>query len=382
MKIATRRELASILEDRMAGAYRHLRDEVRLEYEGNLAKSYLIECEAGRTGTPVFEAFERAVADNAVDFGRGSVVEETDEAQFYYVRLATGRGSAEFHVDATSPRYLYAHSLDVSTVTDAAIDRLVMASGDFDYAWLPLELLVRVASLGSFRGLGLDFDRRDFSDEVVSSPGRPHYLKAQVWTDRGDEVLQVLRERFGTATTLSKVSVQFHVEDPSRHCIDDVKYNGKITTRGESYNAHKALINRLRHDYAGIVGDLERTFLLDVRQGNHGWAQIGGEPLILTFSPPLQDVSAFCDTVFSGGPPFRLCGIPAYRGSGAYVAALDLHSGALLDFEICPSYARVYATRGACGNSLLRLYSNLQQKVTATVGVETNDGRQALQLQR
>lgn len=364
----------------MAHTYGRLREEGELEYEGNLVKSYLLECHSADGPEDVLRMLSDAVVGGEGVFEGDVSVEETDEEGFYYARLGTGQGPAEFHFDGTDHRFLLAHTLDVSTSTDAAIHRLVVATDVFDAAWFPVQLLEHLTTLGHFRGMGLDFDRRDFEDGNFRTRSRPAYLKAQVWTDEGSEVLEAFRAAFRSATTLTKVSIRYQLETQDEFCIDDVKFNGKVTARGTSYMAHRALLNCIRERYRQKVEETEAKFSIEIARVGRAGAEITGEPLIILFDPPLDDLEGFCDVVFSGGAPFRLCGLRAPVASHAVdVAAMDLHAGVPIDFEIMPDFMRVYVPRGGCGNTLLRLYSNLQRALDSTVRAEANDGTVAFE---
>jgi hypothetical protein len=56
------------------------------------------------------------------------------------------------------------------------------------------------------------------------------------------------------------------------------------------------------------------------------------------------------------------------------VHALDLHSSRTFHVELSPGFLRVYLPKGSCGNSILRLYANLQARYDATVTAVNGDG--------
>jgi len=61
---------------------------------------------------------------------------------------------------------------------DRILRRVIANDYHLDSAWLPMQLLERVADMGSFRGLHLDYDRREVPDVEFDVPDAPvEYLK-------------------------------------------------------------------------------------------------------------------------------------------------------------------------------------------------------------
>ena len=84
----------------------------------------------------------------------------------------------------------------------------------------------------------------------------------------------------------------------------------------------------------------------------------------------------FCEKVFSCGEPFRLWGVPIRVAEDFYrVEGFDLHIGNPIQFEIAPEFIRVYMPTGSCGNSVVRLYTNLQHHYDALIQAEDGNGR-------
>lgn len=62
------------------------------------------------------------------------------------------------------------------------------------------------------------------------------------------------------------------------------------------------------------------------------------------------------------------------------VHAVDLHVGRRLVVEIGNDFLRVYLPTEACGNSLLRLYTNLQHTFDSKVQMTTSQGAAVIAL--
>ena len=66
-------------------------------------------------------------------------------------------------------------------------------------------------------------------------------------------------------------------------------------------------------------------------------------------------------------------GLPIATGPHSFrVNAIDLHVGKRMSFELSPEFMRVYLAPGGCGNSLARLYTNLQHHYNSQI--EAVDG--------
>ena len=95
---------------------------------------------------------------------------------------------------------------------------------------------------------------------------------------------------------------------------------------------------------------------------------------------PISNLEVFCESIFSSGEPFRLWGVPTRLAKDFYrVQALDLHMGTPLQFEIGPQFLRVYLPVGSCGNSVVRLYTNLQHHYDSLIQAQDGDGRRVFE---
>ena len=129
--------------------------------------------------------------------------------------------------------------------------------------------------------------------------------------------------------------------------------------------------------YSDKLSHFERAFALGFTPNPGGGGRFTGEPLGITFSKPISDMTVFLDRVFSGTVPFRLSGVPVKISDAMYrVTAVDLHVSQVLTFEVAPEFMRVYLPQGTCGNTLSRLYTNLQHYYDSLVTFSTGDGEQ------
>lgn len=387
MLLRTRREMAHYLEEVMSHAYAQLEERQRLDADTSLVKTYLLEAHAlrGATHGAVLRRVQANIAPEVLRAKGNFRVHETDEELFFNVDFRYRDESAVLYIDASDTRFWLVHSAGRSVFVDPLIQRLVSNTYDFDSAWLPTQLLEKVSQMGLLRGLGLDYDRRPVPDVDFEVPSAPvQFLKMQLWGNRAEDVLGVLRAReaFPGSTTLSKVKVKHWLDrdDGTLFSVSDIKYDGKVTGRGTSFQSYMTLISSLYSQYAQTIQRHEDQFGIRHEVGLDGRLAVTGEPLNIFFREPIPDMEVFCRRVFSGSHPFRISGLPVRTGRQQFrVAGIDLHVGKCLNFELCPEYMRVYLPAGSCGNSLARLYTNLQHHYQSLVEARDGSGRPAFE---
>ena len=384
MPITTRREMATRLEEVMSHAYTELEDRQRLEAGTSLLKTYLLEAHSNDPAhQEVLRILTTAFSPEMLGEKSRSRVHETDEEFFFRVDTQWASNNAEFFVDASDHRFWVLHSASNSVKADRILHRIIAADNHLDSAWLPIQLLERIADMGSFRGLFLDYDRRRVPDVEFDVPDAPvEYLKMQLWGNRARQVLEILRQpnAFANATTLSKVKIKHWLDrtvDDASFSLDEVKWDGKITARGTSFQSHINLVGSIYRNYAERVRGFEQRFSLRYGiEADHGnKATMTGEPLNITFSRPIADLEKFLAAVFGGTDPFRLWGTPVSLSNNFYrVTAIDMHVTNRITFEISPDFIRVFLPDGSCGNTIIRLYTNLQHYYDSQVVLAAGGG--------
>ena len=385
MFIRSRQEMAQYIHDRMNKAYEDLTEDQKLEYEVNMAKVYLIEAHLA-PDTPhdkVFGFLSNSLSEFQAQHGNEASARETDEERFFNAQIRAEDETVDFFIDASDPRFWLVHSMDKSKIIDPLLDKLASGGHELDKAWMPVQLLRHVAGLGVLRGLSLEFDRREIPDVDFEASGAPaEFLKMQLWGNKASKVLSILshEEAFPHETTLSKVKVKnwANLDDDSESTIDDIKYDGKITARGTSFHSHITLITDLYRKYSGKIREIESDYSIsyDVEEQR---LSVRGDPINIVFKKPIGDMDVFCRHVFSSANPFRIWGVPVkLNNRHTRVSGFDLHVGKRIDFEITPDYMRVYLPAGSCGNSVIRIITNLQHYYDSLVDAQNNEGRSLL----
>lgn len=373
--------MAATLEEAMSQAYIQLEEDQELRAESSLVKTYLLEAHSDSgQHEHALKLLTGAFSSRWMGPHGDGEVSETKEEHFFTVESHYGRNRAFFYVDATDKRFWLVHSVSRSTSSDKILQRAISQNPSLDSVWLPMQSLEEITRLGYFRGLGLSFDRREVPDVDFETPDAPvEFLKMQVWGNRAGDILRILRAEgaFPEATTLSKVRIKYWQDRSvdTEFSLSDVKYDGKITARGTSFQSHISLVSRISRNYAKKIEQFENDFALRVELDDKGRAVFSGEPLGIEFSRPIENMQIFLDRIFSGAAPFRLSGIPRKINARLYrVAAVDLHVSHSVIFEISPEFMRVYLPKGSCGNSLARLYANLQHYYDSQIQLTTGSG--------
>lgn len=377
--------MATRLEEVMSHAWTELEERQRLEAGTSLLKTYLLEAHAGheQQHRDIFMLLTAAFSPNILGQRSRAEVHETNEEFFYRISAVWASNDAEFFVDASDRRFWILHSISNSRKADRILHRVIANDPHLDSAWLPIQLLESVADMGSFRGLHLDYDHREVPDVEFDSPEAPvEYLKMQLWGNRARQVLAILRQpnAFANATTLSKVKIKYWLDQAANDesfSLDEIKWDGKITARGTSFQSHINLVNTIYRSYSDKVRGFERQFGLKFAEvpNQHGRITVDGEPLTIRFSRPVNDIEKFMEAIFGGTEPFRLWGVPVSLGRNYFrVTALDLHVANRITFEVAPDFIRVYLPDGTCGNTIVRLYTNLQHYYDSQVVLAAGGG--------
>ncbi len=377
MIVKHRGEMARILSERMTRTYTELSERQELEPDTSLLKTYLLEAhlpESRQGGRAAVVLASRVIPAVFRDTEVAVEIHRSEEPSLLTVEVMLPNERFFTYLDMSNPRYWLLHSTGSSNSTDWLVGRLVAFGPELDHAWLPADFLETLSKKGAFRGLSLDYDRRLVPDVDFQAEGAPvEFLKMQLWGNKAGEVLRILRQEgaFPHETTLSKVKVKFwlvgNVE--SEFSLDDIKYDGKITARGTSFESHIALVTDLYSKYAEQIRTVEEGYSITAERDGPRH-RIVGEPVTFVFQRPIADLEIFCESLFSCGEPFRLWGVPNRLGEGfVVVRGVDLHVGSAIDMEIAPGFIRVFLPTGACGNTIARLYTNFQHHYDSLVTV-------------
>lgn len=374
----TRRQLFDFLQGQMQSTYSDIKKNERLSHESNLIKSYILEV----NNSDIYERSNDWInnvfgLEELPSYRIRSI--PTNEERFYQLQINVYDHDLNLYIDAaTDPRFWLAYSISESQRLDRWLEGVVRKSINLDFVWLWPRFLERIQSYGHFRGFGLDYDYRKFE---ITDTDITTYLKMQLWggenTQKIYKILQ-LDPDFQSKVVLSKVrfkQVNQGNHDPNVFAIQDVKYNGKFTARGTDLNTHLYTLNDVRKQYREEILSIESKCSIKWVNNSRGGTSLEGFAIHFLPEGFNLPVDLLVDKIFDGTDPYRLLGFPNIINKNyALIETVDLHTGGKLSIEIHPDVITIYLPENTCGNTVARMYTNLQHTFNVGFRVVTDDG--------
>lgn len=126
--------------------------------------------------------------------------------------------------------------------------------------------------------------------------------------------------------------------------------------------------------YADSIRKLEEDYQINWSGTPNEGAIFSGRVLTMGFKRRITDLDHFVAGLFSCKDPFRLWAVPKFVGKDFVEAeAVDLHIGEQIRLDITPDWLRLYLPSRACGNTIARLFANLQHRYDATIDPGTDE---------
>lgn len=375
--VRDRGELARVLTDAMEASYVKFRKDDRQEYERNLLKSYLVEAHIKNEN----DHYQIALSElHEIAQRLTSNLVTTDDPSL--VILHSPKYAVDFYIDLLHPRYWFLHTLSKSVNADNFISRLIKTCPEIDRSWFPSRILEQASGLGRFEGLGVKFDstiyqspenENDINTEIDEfNPLDNRLISLSLRTTRGvRKQLARLRDTgvFPYASALSWIRVRVINGSSDTFALEDITYHGKFTARGTSFTDHLHVLITIKEMYELSVRNLETEMAIGFSE-DEGGIKFEGEPLVMTFPQPIRNMDEVMPRMFTSAEPYRLWGVPRLINDRLIrVRAVDLHIGQQLSLEITPSNIVAYLPQGTCGNTITRLYSNVQRTLDPQVTI-------------
>jgi hypothetical protein len=194
-------------------------------------------------------------------------------------------------------------------------------------------------------------------------------LRVQLEGDHSEELYEMLVGHSGYRHAAALTAVATGLEEPRVGAIDEVAhYKGRFLPRGESFELHDAFLTRAIGRYRGMVEAIEQRSAIRWTGSEDTGIVYEGGVVVLRFERPVPDMALLLRGLFSSKAPFRLWGVPREIRDDFYeVEAVDLHIGEHLRMELSPHWVRLFLSEHSCGNTVLRLLTNLQHRFDAAV---------------
>lgn len=290
-----------------------------------------------------------------------------DDIKILTMKHGSGNGRLQFYMDTADKRYLLFHTDELAEDANAAIEALVEDDKHkLDHTWFHSSLMERWA-----KGLN-----GEFSGYVINYGGllreKNVTLKMEASGTEASRMYESLAQIQGNDRIMSHEAIE--MSRGSKRALagrveERISNTGHFSIkRGRSIQDHLHIVGDCKDDYAGMVANVEKCRMgLTLRNGSRTYV---GKPIEIMY-PKIEKLEQFVGTMFRATRPFRLWGIKIKREDDYYsVPAVDLHEGSPIDFEITPEFMRVYIRKGSCGNTILRLLTNLQIHYSASASCE------------
>lgn len=293
-------------------------------------------------------------------------IEDTGVNKLKILRVEHGKNMHESFMDTTDDRFYILHTNEKSETATKIVDMFTDGSSHaFDRMWMHhgiLETIVKKAG-NSFGGFGVKYsDELHRKADDDGSKSAIEDLNITVNGSMARTVEEIMRgeDCLESAIAYNKLRIT-RGEDDSPDCAsDDVTNAGYFAMKhGKSVRDHLDLVDVSKNVYSDAINGIEEC-RMGTRHVN-GRDIAGGRTLDFTFSKSIPDLPLFISRVFNATKPFKIWGLESKLEDGYFdVLGIDLHTNDSIDFEITKDFMRVYLSKGSCGNTVLRMLTNLQ----------------------
>lgn len=358
----------------MDSSYASLKERQYQDAGENLAKTYILELHNPRK--------DRVLFGNFLDFisNQSFSVEEMGDSSLYKVM----KGEAVYFFDAIDPRFFLIHSPSKAQLCNEDIGELIKAYPRLDRTWFNSDLLESLSYYGDFESWKSTFNSKKIftkTDLSMHEDLNWEELNLTVKTRDSRGKLDMIRKTqiFSDMLPITGMRIRRDSGDES-FAREDITYNGKFTARGNNFTDHLDVVTEFSRGYSRLIDSIEDDCALHFEKG----AGLSGEPIVFEFQPIEQEhFKVLINNWFGGTQPFLLWGHIEYRHDDyALIDAIDLHIGHRLSFEISLGWMRVYLPSNACGNTVARLITNLQQHFRSSIRVQNKTLQEAMSFRK
>jgi hypothetical protein len=348
------------LEEMMIASFEHEEEEITLEEtrgRPRLLKTYVMEANRGLPNN---------LADPSLIFKK----EETKLPEIIVLSLEHANVHARFYVDMSDRRFWLLHTNNLAEDTRYLFNRLV-GSPDltFDKGWIPTEMMQKVADLQGnvFKGFGLEY--RDFFALNGQGEQPVEELRMRVSGSNSMDALEALKDKEKLRRSLSYSMMRVRRGNRSSFVIEELSYEGRFIARGgSSIDDYISLIEITKQKYRKTIEAIERNSI-GVKEVE-GRTLVEGNAFDLTLERKIENIDLFLENLVNSKMPFRLWGMQNKISKDFYqIVGVDLHTGDSINLEVTPSLIRIYLPKSSCGNTVLRLYVNLQHYFDSAIKI-------------
>lgn len=350
--------MLQIFESRLQNTHSDLVEQTELEFGRNMLKTALIESNIQPDGI-----LQNDDVKNHFEV----------ESNLYILEIENTDGEGFLFLDVHDTRFWIFYSLSKSDFFNRAIDDLLREEGaGLDRLWLPTGQVEEIGKTGKYEGVKISYgadqvfpedfieDNLEFSDLDIDSSGK-----------NSKKLYEILKNSEGIDNflALSRIKIRREIED--EFVRESITNEGSFTTRGGTdIELHIATVEQIKNRYAQLLQRIEENHIIDAEQRPHG-GRAQGSPVIIRLSQEVPDIERFLSHVVNAQDPFRLWGHIREISENYYkVDGVDMHNGDKLAIEMSPEWMRLYFYNNACGNTALRIFTNIQQYYDPAANLE------------
>lgn len=359
--IQSRRDLFNVLQHTIEGTYDELVEDQELRPGQTMLKTFLIE-----SNVALEELHDR------VD------IAEAREVDFDLLELVIERGGSEytFFLDSEDSRFWTLYTVEESEDAKKVVSDMVSGvRNGLDYTWMPVEQQRDIMDMGEFRNVGVSYDADDvFSEDYIEDRLAFGDLSVRSSGRATGTLFDILDSHEELSSFLSLSSVGIKREVDGSFVLERVTHNGRFTTSGgDSIQLHIDTVAEIKNRYATLLERIEEHHRLSYESREHGTG-MSGTPLVIELDNEIEDVREFIENTITAKNPLRLWGAKTKLDEQYWkVKGVDLHNNDKYTMEICPEWIRLYLRENACGNTALRIYSNLQRHYDSGATMEVQE---------
>ena len=303
------------------------------------------------------------------------------DSDLYMLKWTTSNsGTGWLFLDSHDERFWIVYSLGDSHFFSDATHELISGEGaGLDRLWLPTGQVEQIGEMGIYEGVKINYGADDvFPPEFIEENLQFADLNIDGSGSSSKRLYDLLKstDEIDRFLALSRIQIRREVEDD--FVRERVTNEGMFTTRnGSKISLHVSTVEQIKERYAHLLEAIETNHIIGAKKREHG-AVPQGSPVVIKFSRNVHDVETFLSYIVNAKNPFRLWGHTRQVGSSAYkVDGVDMHNGDKIAMEMSPQWIRLYLYEGACGNTALRLFTNLQQHYDPAAELIYQDTRDA-----
>jgi len=341
--------MLDVFNARIQSTHSDLLEDTELEFGRNMLKTAIIE-----SNIQFEEILDLDQVEESIEIG----------SNLSMVRVQPSETDGWLFFDTVDERFWVVYSMEKSKFFNKSIDRMLdREGGGLDRLWLPTGQVEEIGDMGVYEGIKISFGADDvFPEEFIEDNLEFVGLNIDGSGKSAKKLYDSLRtaEDIDEFLALSRVQIRREVED--EFVRERVTNEGAFTTRaGSDIRLHLSTVEQIKERYASLLEDIESNHIIGAESRENSSRPSGG-PVVIKFSKPVPDVGQFLEYVVNARDPFRLWGHTKEVGDQAYkIDGVDAHNGDKIAIEMSPQWLRLYLYDGACGNTALRLFTNIQQ---------------------